>query len=146
MIQITRKLEFDYGHRVLGHEGKCKLVHGHRGLAEITVQAPELDIIGRVIDFGVIKQKVGGWIDANWDHNLLLNPLDPLTQHLHIFEGQKVFLLPDGNPTAENMAAYLFRVCRQELADSGLAIIRVRLWETPNCYADYIERKPIHEI
>ena len=58
MIEITRRLEFDAGHRVLGHEGKCKNLHGHRYSAEITVTAPDLDGLGRVIDFGVIKEKV----------------------------------------------------------------------------------------
>ena len=55
MPTITKKLEFDYGHRVLGHEGKCRHLHGHRGVAEVTVYAPSLDNLGRVVDFGAIK-------------------------------------------------------------------------------------------
>ena len=77
-MRITRKIEFDAGHRVYGHEGKCAHLHGHRYVAEITVQAEELDGIGRVIDFGAVKKVMKEWIDMCWDHNTLLNADDPL--------------------------------------------------------------------
>lgn len=60
---IMRKFEFDYAHRVLGHESKCKHLHGHRGVAEVIVSSPGLDSLGRIIDFGIVKQRVGKWID-----------------------------------------------------------------------------------
>lgn len=138
MITITRKLEFDYGHRVLGHEGKCKHLHGHRGVAEITVSAAELDGIGRVIDFGKVKELVGGWIDYHWDHTLLLNPKDPQATYLSDTEPKPPYLMLEGNPTAENMAKELFRVC-QALLPREIKIEKIRLWETPNSYADYQE-------
>jgi 6-pyruvoyl tetrahydropterin synthase/QueD family protein len=75
---ITRRLEWDAGHRVLGHEGRCRHLHGHRYVAEVTVAAPELDDLGMVIDFSVLKEKVGGWIDREWDHNMMLHVSDPL--------------------------------------------------------------------
>src|SRR5262245_52482042 len=74
----TRKLEFDAGHRVLGHGGKCRHLHGHRYVAEVTCYAEELDKLGFVVDFSVIKTVVGDWIDENFDHNMILNPKDPL--------------------------------------------------------------------
>ena len=76
-------------------------------MAEITCEAEALDAIGRVIDFGAIKEKIGGWIDANWDHTTILWERDAELSAL--IEGatqQKNYLLP-ANPTAENMAAYL---------------------------------------
>ena len=81
MLEITKKIEFDYGHRVLGHEGKCCYLHGHRGVAEVTVCAVDdggVDDLGRVVDFGVVKEVIGGWIDEKWDHNFLLHKDDPL--------------------------------------------------------------------
>lgn len=144
-IQITRSLEFDYGHRVLGHEGKCKALHGHRGKALITVQAPELDGIGRVVDFGEVKLKVGHWIDENWDHTMLLHSDDPLADLWYgdpqvakdLFGGRRPFIMGDMNPTAENMAEVLFRIS-EELLGESLEVVRVRIYETPNCYADFI--------
>jgi 6-pyruvoyltetrahydropterin/6-carboxytetrahydropterin synthase len=129
-VIITRKLEFDAGHRVLGHEGKCRHLHGHRYVAEITCQAPRLDSLGMVVDFSVIKSKVGGWLDANWDHNFICHPEDPIAGLWSLQEY--------ANPTAENMAAYLYSIAWQLLRTHHIDVTAVRLYETPNCWADYI--------
>lgn len=148
MITITRRLEFDAGHRILGHEGKCRHLHGHRYVAEITVRADALDNLGRVIDFSVIKEKVGGWIDENWDHNILLHPDDPLfklnesvaysPKYDEVFGGRKPFVMPGetNNPTAENLSWVLFQQAKK-LLPSYLQVINVRLYETPTSFADY---------
>lgn len=153
MATITRRLEFDAGHRVYGHEGKCRHLHGHRYTAEVTVESDSLDSIGRVIDFGVIKIELGAWIEDNWDHNLMLNAKDPLVEAIRelnkskpinheaaswediVFGGREPYIMPNGNPTAENMASDLFRVA-VEFLPSGLKVTNVRIYETPNCWAD----------
>lgn len=147
---ITRKFDFDYGHRVLGHEGKCANLHGHRGVAEVTVEAAELDNLGRVVDFSVLKTLIGGWIDERWDHNMLLHKDDPLLDDLgheieniehsrrRIFGPKSPYILPV-NPTAENLAQDLLVNAQKVLDRAGSSHIRVRhvrLYETPNCYAD----------
>ena len=58
MITCTRRLEWDAMHRIPRHESKCAAFHGHRYAAEITCSAPELDDLGRVVDFGVVAQRV----------------------------------------------------------------------------------------
>lgn len=137
MISCTRRIHFDTAHRVMEHESKCKYLHGHRYVLEATFHAPELDALGRVIDFGVIQQRLGGWVDDNWDHNTVLHEKDrPLGDSIAAVTKQSVFYLPV-NPTAENMAQYIFAViCPQLFQDSGLSCTRIRLYETPNCYAD----------
>ncbi len=141
MIQITRRLEFDAGHRVLGHEGRCKHIHGHRYAAEITIQGPGLDSLGRVIDFGVVKSLLGHWIDSHWDHNLLLNSEDPLWDEPFFRNERRPYLFEGCNPTAENMARELWQVAIDLLA-SNLQVVRVRIWETPSCYADFVPDPP----
>lgn len=140
-ITCTRRIEFDAAHRVMKHESKCKYVHGHRYVVEATFSAPELDEQGRVVDFGVVKEKLGGWIDDHWDHTAVLNEKDrPLGEQLEQATGQKVYYIPS-NPTAENMAAYLLNeVCPELFQQSGLRCVHVRLWETPNCYADAVDK------
>jgi 6-pyruvoyltetrahydropterin/6-carboxytetrahydropterin synthase len=147
--QITRKFEFDSAHRVLNHESKCAHLHGHRYVAEVTVSAPALDKLGRVVDFSVLKTIIGGWIDANWDHNIILNAADPLfaawmnpdivreneTTVRDIFAGKSPFFLLS-NPTAEQMATCLFATCESLLLTEVFKVIHVRLYETPNCWAD----------
>lgn len=137
MHLITRKLEFDAGHRLMNHEGKCRHYHGHRYSAEFTVTAPDLDLLGRVIDFSVIKTSVGNWIDYNLDHNMILNMHDPLLQIEGIFKGRGPYILQNSeNPTAENIAKLLFDVASR-LLPPEITVIKVRLYETPNCWADY---------
>ena len=75
-VTCTRRLEWDAMHRIPRHESKCAAFHGHRYAAELTCLAP-LDDRGRVIDFGVVKERVGGWIDENWDHTAILQRDDP---------------------------------------------------------------------
>ena len=137
MTTCTRVLEFDAGHRVLGHGGRCRFLHGHRYKVEVTIQTPALDALGMVIDFGIVKERVGGWIDQYWDHNLLLHPGDPLlrcTDAVDAFGGRDPYIMPNGNPTAENLATVLCNVAAQLLPE--FTIMVVKLWETPNCFAE----------
>jgi 6-pyruvoyltetrahydropterin/6-carboxytetrahydropterin synthase len=139
MITASRKIGFDAAHRVMGHEGKCRFIHGHRYTAVLYAQADELDNLGRVVDFSVLKERVGGWIDEYWDHGAIFNNHDmPAKRAVMAFmreNQQKVYYI-DGNPTAENMADYLLRwVCPLVLKGTGVKVVKVKLWETPNCFA-----------
>lgn len=137
MITVTRSFRFDAAHRVLGHGGKCRHLHGHSYLAEVTVAAPALDDLGFVIDFAVLKERVGGWIDREWDHNVLLNRSDPLRDALAREERLPYLMAPGQNPTAENIAAVLAKEAAVLLAPHGLTVVSVTVWETPNCRATY---------
>ena len=70
---LPERSAFCYGHRLLDdYEGKCRHLHGHNGRAVISLEAPELDAKGMLVDFSEIKRHVQRWIDDNLDHNLLL--------------------------------------------------------------------------
>jgi 6-pyruvoyltetrahydropterin/6-carboxytetrahydropterin synthase len=137
MITCTRRIQFCSGHRVFGHEGKCRHLHGHNYVAFITANAESLDDVGRVIDFSVLKDRIGGWIDNNWDHGCILWQGDiDARKAVELCSPSKIFLLPD-NPTAENMAEHLLRtVCPAELTHTGVCVTKIVLWETENCYAE----------
>lgn len=139
MLTCTRKIEFDAAHRVMEHESKCKLLHGHRYVIEATFAADELDSLGRVIDFGNVRQVLGDWVDSNWDHNAILHQDDKaLGDKITSITGQKIFYLPF-NPTAELMADYLLReICPKLFGKDGVRCIKIRLYETPNCYAEAV--------
>lgn len=140
MVTITRRLEWDAMHRIPQHESKCGAFHGHRYAAEITCVAPALDALGRVVDFGVVKERVGGWIDAQWDHTAILMRGDPEAAPLadaNARLGRPVYWL-DAHPTAENIVAELARVAGELLADTGVTVVRIRLWETPNGSAEWV--------
>lgn len=142
MRTITREIGFDAGHRLIGHESKCRHLHGHRYTAQITVLDTGLDTCGRVIDFSKIKEIVGGWIDEMWDHNMILNKDDSLlgsywSLTVDVFSGKVPYVM-DRNPTAENMVKELANVAVGLLKPYNITVYSVRLYETPNCWADYI--------
>lgn len=133
-VTATRIIGIDTAHRVPGHEGKCKMLHGHRYEIHLTASGAQ-DQLGRVVDFSVLKELVGGWLDANWDHAVLLVENDPLVDVLKA-AGQKVATM-DVIPTAENIAAKLLHViCPKALVSTPVRVTSVRVYETPNCYAD----------
>ncbi len=137
-ITCTRSLAFDAGHRVMLHESKCKYLHGHRYTVEATFGAEQgLDNIGRVVDFGAVKHKLGTWLDENWDHTVILWDKDKtLGEQIAGSTGQKIYYLPF-NPTAENLAAYLLsNTCPKLFGGSDLKCVHIRIYETPNCFAE----------
>jgi 6-pyruvoyltetrahydropterin/6-carboxytetrahydropterin synthase len=131
MFTVSREIDFCYGHRLLNYAGKCRHLHGHNGRLIIMLQAARLDEQGMVLDFSEIKRVVGGWIDENLDHRMILNRTDPAVA---VFQGMNEPLyLMDVNPTAENIARLIFDVAREK----GFPVTEVRLWETPLCCARY---------
>lgn len=140
-LSAVRKIHFCYGHRVMGHENKCGSLHGHNGILWIYASPfKDLDKVGRVVDFSIIKEVVGGWVDEHWDHTTILYKEDKKTIDLlkeaPSFKG--LFIL-ERNPTAENMADYLLNhICPALLKGKGIYISKIVFWETENCFVEQI--------
>ena len=147
-ITCVRRLTFEAGHRLIGHESKCAYLHGHSYKVFVHASAPDLDDVGRVIDFAVLKQKIGGWIDTYWDHGFLVRYDDPLLGAAEsigtgLFSDKEKFYSLGYNPTAENIARYLLEVvCPKELRGTGVTVDRIDVHETENCYATAIRQEP----
>ena len=131
MFFVSREFSFCYGHRLLGHPGKCRHPHGHNGRAVITLSMPELNESGMVVDFTDLKGTIGRWIDENLDHKMILAASDPLLPLLRGL-GEPVFAT-DENPTAETLAKLLFDAAEAQ----KIPVLRVEFWETPACRAVY---------
>lgn len=129
--QVTKTIEFSYGHRLVNHDGKCRYLHGHNGLLEIDVSAEVLDSMGMVIDFTRLNEVVKTWVNENLDHRMLLCEADPMVRLMHD-AGEPVFVMQQ-NPTAENIAALVWRAAN----DAGVGVSEVRLWETATSRATY---------
>jgi len=136
-ISAVRIIKFDMGHRVVRHESKCRTLHGHEYKAEIYATADGLDDLGRVIDFGVIKELVGSWVDLNWDHNMMIWDQDPNLPLLQQCDGLKKPFVVSFNPTAENIAELLCNKANELLLGTGVKVDKIRLWETSNCYVEF---------
>jgi 6-pyruvoyltetrahydropterin/6-carboxytetrahydropterin synthase len=129
--QVMKTIEFSYGHRLLEHNGKCRYLHGHNGMLEIDVDSDTLDQMGMVIDFTRVNEIVKNWVDENLDHRMLLCKDDPMLPAIRQ-AGEPVFIM-DENPTAENIAALIWRAAHE----AGLNVSEVRLWETSTSRASY---------
>lgn len=150
MIACVRSFSIDCGHRVYGHESKCANLHGHTYRVDVhaqpgtlrgrLVQNPppeeELDGLGRVIDFSVLKERIGAWLDEHWDHGFIAAEHDAEAREALAALASKLYVLPY-NPTAENMARHLLLViCPALMNDTGVVVTRVVVQETPNCRAE----------
>ena len=132
MVTVTRKFEFAYAHCLSEHQGKCKNLHGHNAILEIEVaqhmpgimtafdkQQSQLHSIplkeSMVVDFGDLSELVKTNIIERLDHKYL-NELFPF------------------HPTAENLCIWIANTLQQTTKN---IIMRVRVWETSNCYAEW---------
>ena len=163
---VIRSHEICAGHRVVGHESKCRHLHGHNYKFHFKV-APKhvcgkvvtrgklvedsLDSVGRVIDFSVVKTTLCQWLEDNWDHKFLHWEEDPLIKALQVdcelcdettghdvrdFDNSLVSL--PFNPTAENLAAYMVDVIGPQLLDEhGVELVECTIEETSKCHVNY---------
>ena len=144
-MQITRRLEFDAGHRIPSHNSQCRHLHGHRYAIEITLSG---DIIttegisehGMVMDYAEVKRIAREELVEAWDHAFLVYRNDGVVlQFLNSLPEHKTVVL-DMPPTAENLAMIAFNRLKDAYRNSygnHLQLQRVRIYETPNNWADY---------
>lgn len=141
---ITRRLEFDAGHRIPNHASQCRHLHGHRYAIEITLSGNIIDTEGAaeqgmVMDFSEVKAIAKRVLVDQWDHAFLVYRGDrAVVDFLATLSEHKTVVLPVV-PTAENLAAEAFRILDAAYLDTygnQLRLERVRLYETPNNWAD----------
>jgi 6-pyruvoyltetrahydropterin/6-carboxytetrahydropterin synthase len=143
-MQITTRLEFDAGHRIPSHKSQCRNLHGHRYAIEITLSG---DIItlentsenGMVMDFSDVKAIAKNAVVDVWDHAFLVYQHDiEILDFLNSLPNHKTVVFPTV-PTAENMVAEAFKILKSQYQDTygnHLKLEKVRLYETPNNWAD----------
>ena len=135
-VVATRYHDFSAGHKVTGHENKCRHLHGHNYRIHFTVQLDTgLDDIGRVLDFSAIKDRLCDWLESQWDHRFLIYEGDPDRAVLQQHFPDDVVVTPF-NPTAENMAHHLVHdVAPVALEGTGCRLVRCVVEETRKCQA-----------
>ena len=143
---ITRRLEFDAGHRIPSHKSQCRHLHGHRYAIEITLSGeiitePGVSEQGMVMDYSEVKRIAKKVLVDKWDHAFLAYAEDhKLLEFLQSLEDHKTVVL-DTPPTAENLAIIAFHILDEAYQDrygNHLRLEQVRLFETPNCWADAV--------
>ena len=123
MYTLRVTSEFSAAHHLRGYEGRCARPHGHNYRVVVEVCATELDAVGLAVDYYAVKALLGAVIDV-WDHRDLntLPPFDTI------------------NPSAEHMAAHLYRTLSAAPLFSDVVSLRsVTLWECDDFCVRYTE-------
>ena len=142
MLTITRKLEFDAGHRIPNHSSKCKNIHGHRYVLEVTVAGPlqrtqGASDEGMVVDFSIVKEVMNEHVVDKWDHAFLCWEHDTvMLTALRQFPSDHKHVILREVPTVENLAKRAFALLGLPFIEYGLRLVHLRLFETPNCWAE----------
>ncbi len=162
MFRIVKTGCIDMAHRIRGHEGKCRFIHGHTWKVEVSVSCVNnsLNALGMVIDFGVLKKEFFQWLDDKFDHSFVLGQGDEedltsfsshdaftrLASALGVDKLNVVFLPFD--VTAERFAQYLFKECVVRLNKARAAGARpltvdyIRVYESLHPNESYAEYSP----
>ncbi|NTV28567.1 MAG: 6-carboxytetrahydropterin synthase QueD [Candidatus Omnitrophica bacterium] len=120
MFELTVRSDFSSAHFLRDYEGKCRNLHGHTWQVAVTVAGNELNAIGVMADFVGLKQHLNS-ILVRLDHTCL--------------NDQEFFKV--NNPTAENLARFIFQEYRQLIAP--LRLVKVQVWESDRTDVVYYE-------
>lgn len=142
MLCITKIFHFEMAHAIYGYNGACKNIHGHSYELHVTVAAACDEAVyipppGFVADFKDLKKWVRESVIEKLDHSLLLSPAfikaNPGVSHL------KNLIIFEAEPTAENLLINMKQVLLQVLP-GDLKLIRLKLYETKDSYAEWAEQ------
>jgi 6-pyruvoyltetrahydropterin/6-carboxytetrahydropterin synthase len=134
MIELTRRASFSAAHyywveawteeqnrRVFGQCAN-RNGHGHNYTLEVTVAGEPDPVIGFVVDLKWLKTVLEERVLEAWDH-----------RHLNLETEEFARAVP----TTENIAIAAWRRLEPALAAAKVALRKVRIWETPEIFAEY---------
>ena len=123
MYEISVEKHFDAAHFLRGYKGKCENMHGHRYTIVVKVTAEKLNAIGLAYDFTDLKKYLGEILER-YDHTCLndVKPFDKI------------------NPSAENLAATIYKELKKKLGKEVVTLKSVGAWETPQQGVEYRDR------
>jgi len=121
MYEVTIIKSFSAAHLLSEIGGKCEELHGHNFKVEITAGAEKLNSAGLLIDFRFLKKIL----------NEILEDIDH--KHLNVLTA-----FAGINPSAENIARYIFEKMEQKVKTAGVRMIRVKIWESENASVTYL--------
>lgn len=120
--QLMVAQTFDAAHRLIGYPGNCANTHGHTWKVEVIITGQQLDSLGILVDFRDIRRQLAEILEQ-FDHNMI-NEIAPFDET---------------NPTAENLACYIYRQINKQLA--GCRVKQVKVWESEFCWASFDEEE-----
>ena len=114
--------DFAAAHTLRDYPGDCSKLHGHNWKVEAEVTATALNQVGIGMDFKQIRRETNAICDR-LDHTYL-NELSPFNEI---------------NPTAENIAAYIYSELASKLNGEHIKVSAITIWETERACVRYTE-------
>jgi 6-pyruvoyltetrahydropterin/6-carboxytetrahydropterin synthase len=124
--EVTFETQFSAKHALRHYHGRTEPKHGHNFRVVVVVSAARVDRAGMVIDFLELKERV----DAETGR----------LQGTFLNDDVAEFLENKRSPSAENIAATLFRRLRKSLP-KAVRMESVSVGEAPGCSATYRDTK-----
>ncbi|MDD5723184.1 MAG: 6-carboxytetrahydropterin synthase [Syntrophales bacterium] len=149
--RICKTIEIQSGHMLFKSQDNCKYPHGHSRQVDLILESDELDQNDMVCDFSVLKITLKGFLDS-FDHAMCINTSDPMYKTFKKIYGDRVIGFSETDPTTEVIAKTIFdkvhdSIIRYATGKSqpyplakGVRLVRVRVWETSTCWAEYEEQ------
>ncbi|PIR00929.1 MAG: 6-carboxytetrahydropterin synthase QueD [Nitrospinae bacterium CG11_big_fil_rev_8_21_14_0_20_45_15] len=122
MFEVTIRTTFSAAHQLKFYDGKYENLHGHNWIAVVTASAKELDAIGLGIDFVKLRELTDEILSVLDYKNL--NEVPPFDKM---------------NPSAENIAQWLFEALKPHVNNGNAQIRRVEIKEFEHSGASYFE-------
>lgn len=147
MIRLLKIFHFEMAHAIHGYDGPCKHIHGHSYELHVAVSsfAPTADYLpgtGFEIDFAEIKQVVQEHLIAPLDHALVLSVAFQ-EKYPGSWQQQKLVSW-EVEPTAENLLIFMAKTLEEKLP-AGIRPALLRLYETRNSYAEWVNDTSYHQ-
>jgi len=122
MYEISIKGDFSSAHNLRGYKGRCEGLHGHSWKVEARFEKEGLNDIGISVDFVTLKSRLK-YILKKLDHT-----------HLNKIEAFKTI-----NPSAENIARFIYAKLKSSIKEKGLFLKSLSVWESETSCATYYE-------
>jgi len=123
MYEILIKGDFSSAHNLRGYKGRCEELHGHSWKVEARFEKEGLNDIGISVDFVTLKSRLK-YILKKLDHTYL----------------NKIEVFKTINPSAENIARFIYTRLKSSIKEKGLFLKSLSVWESDTSCATYYEK------
>jgi 6-pyruvoyltetrahydropterin/6-carboxytetrahydropterin synthase len=124
MYEVSVQQHFDAAHYLMGYQGKCEHLHGHRFQVVANIRVEQIDEVGLAYDFVQLRQQLGKIVER-FDHTCL-NDVPPFDRI---------------NPSSENIASTIYGELQALLQGTKASLSSIQVWESPHSCITYFPTK-----
>ncbi len=132
-MKIAKEFNWEMGHRLPDHFGKCKNIHGHSYKMLVEIDGDVMDN-GMVMDYYLLKDAIGPLVER-MDHAFLVHKEDKqVVEFLEKMNSKRVVV--DFHSTVENITKFFLNEIKKAALPPNIHKVKIRVMETPDDYAE----------